>query len=106
MLSMLKYLRTVPLLGLSILLLAQPGSQAQTLAMARKVTEPRAIQQSAYRPLGEVLADLRAHYRADILFEPKTVEGLRVDPGTVNKGRSLEQNLGSLLSPLGLKYKR
>ncbi len=104
---MLKHLRTASLLGMSaLMLLSQLPSRAQTLAMAHKISESRASQQPAYRPLGEVLADLRMHYRADILFEPRTVAGLKVDPGILDKGRSLEQNLEKILGPLGLKYKK
>ena len=104
---MLKHLRTASLLGMcTLLLLTPPPSRAQVLAMAQKVSEPKVTPQPDYRPLGEVLADLRTHYRADILFEPKTVDGLKVAPGSMNKGRSLEQNLDKLLGPLGLKYKK
>ena len=104
---MLKHLRTASLLGIFVLLLlSQLPSRAQTLAMAQKMSEPKASQQPTYRPLGEVLADLQTHYRADILFEPKTVVGLKVNPGILDKGRSLEQNLEKLLGPLGLKYKK
>jgi TonB-linked SusC/RagA family outer membrane protein len=104
---MLKHLRTASLLGMhTLLLLTSLPSRAQTLALAQKVSESKASSQTSYRPLGEVLAGLKAHYRADILFEPRTVDGMKVDPGRVDKGRSLEQNLEKLLRPFGLKYKK
>ena len=104
---MRKYLYRFSLLRLSfLLLLSQLPLQAQTLALAQQAKSLETTQKSAYRLLSEVLAELRIQYRADILFEPKTVEGIRVNPEILNERLSLEQNLASLLIPLGLNYKK
>ena len=104
---MLKNLRTVSFVGIYVLLIfSQLPSRAQALAMLQGGAEDGKRQQSADRLLSEVLADLTARYGADILYEPKALEGLRVKPGSVNQDRSLEDNLQNLLTPFGLRYKK
>ncbi|TDW97483.1 SusC/RagA family TonB-linked outer membrane protein [Dinghuibacter silviterrae] len=57
-------------------------------------------------PLSAALKMVRDHYKVDILFEDKTVDGLSVPSGTVNFERSAEENLGALLRPFALHYKK
>ena len=89
-----------------LFVLYQLPSQAQTLALAQQIKDPEKIQKPAYRSLSEVLSELRVHYKADILFEPRTVQGMRVNPEVLNIEQSLEKNLARLLPPLGLLYKK
>ena len=87
------------------LLLCLP-SRAQLLAMIQQVKTDEPTKNTPRRQLREVLSELRNHYRADILFEPKTVEGISVNAAVINTNLSLEQNLENLLRPVGLKYKK
>ncbi len=45
-------------------------------------------------------------YGADILFEEKLLDDLKVPAQAINPGKTLEQNLDALLASTGLKYKK
>src|SRR5689334_6992789 len=56
--------------------------------------------------LADALKLVRDHYKVDILFEDKTVEGLTVPAGLVDFGRTAEENINALVKPFGLNYKK
>jgi len=56
--------------------------------------------------LADALKLVKDHYKVDILFEDKTVEGLTVPAGLVNFGRTAEENINALVKPFGLNYKK
>ena len=91
---------------LAILLLSGLPGRSQMIAMAQQIKPADPTKPAVTRLLSEVLTELKNHYRADILFELKTVEGISVNAKTVNINLSLEQNLDNLLLPMGLKYKK
>lgn len=81
-------------------------SFAQMLARAQTASSPKeALRPAAQRKLKEVLQDLKNHYRVDILFFDRNVEGYSVT-GSVEYGAKLESNLEAILRPLGLSYKK
>jgi TonB-dependent starch-binding outer membrane protein SusC len=88
----------------SLLLLGQPVGAQLALAVQQPVGHGTA--RASYRPLAESLAVLRDHYKVDILFESKVVEGLVTSAIWNGSGQSIEQSLDQLLSPFGLKYKK
>ncbi len=90
----------------ALLLLMELPSHSQTLAMAQGERQNDTSQENVTRSLAEVLAELRTRYDVDLLFEARTVTGIRVDRRIVKKYRSLEQNLTDVLRPVGLKYKK
>ena len=101
------YLRTASKLGLLAILLGLGWpAQSQTLARAQQTRTLEPAKITANRLLSDVLSDLKSYYHADILFEPKTVQGISVNSQVVNTDLSLEQNLENLLRPAGLKYKK
>jgi len=56
--------------------------------------------------LAEALRLVKDHYKVDILFEDRTVEGLLVPSGLINFGRSAEENISALIGPFALNYKK
>lgn len=56
--------------------------------------------------LAEALKLIKDHYKVDILFEDKTVDGLTVPASLVNFSRTAEENMTALLSPFSLNYKK
>jgi len=104
---MMKRIRKASALGLlAILLLSGLPGRSQMMAMAQQTKTVESTKTAAIRPLSDVLTELKNHYRADILFELKTVEGISVNAKNVNTNLSLEQNLDNLLRLVGLKYKK
>ncbi|MBC7892041.1 MAG: carboxypeptidase-like regulatory domain-containing protein, partial [Sphingobacteriaceae bacterium] len=98
--------RRLPTLVLMALLgLFQPGF-AQMLAKAQTTRPPQPPARSASRGLSEVLRELKDHYRVDILFFDRTVEGYTVPADAVNLDSKLERNLDVVLKPFGLMYKK
>ena len=90
----------------ALLLLLELPSHSQTLALAQKSRPTESRTKQSNRLLSEVLNELRQQYGVDLLFQPKTVDGIMVDPAMLNKQGSLEQNLDRLLRTVGLKYKK
>jgi TonB-linked SusC/RagA family outer membrane protein len=88
------------LLGLS-----QPGA-AQLLAKAQSPRPTQPPARTSQRSLSEVLRALKDHYRVDILFFDRTVEGYTVPADAVNLDARLERNLDAVLRPFGLVYKK
>jgi len=56
--------------------------------------------------LSEALRLIKDHYKVDILFEDRTVEGLLVPSGLINFGRTAEENISALIGPFALNYKK
>ncbi|WP_431216219.1 hypothetical protein ACQ86N_17230 [Puia sp. P3] len=56
--------------------------------------------------LSEALRLVKDHYKVDILFEDRTVDGLLVPSGLINFGRSAEENISALIGPFALNYKK
>lgn len=82
----------------------QPGF-SQLIASVQKEPRPVSIQPS-FKSLKDVLQDFKTHYKVDILYFDHLVEGYRVSSDAVVLDQSVEQSLGNLLKPLGLKYKK
>lgn len=89
-----------------ILLISGLPSHSQMFAMAKQTKPSEKSKYEAMRLLNDVLNELKNHYRADILFELKTVQGITISSRLVNTDLSLEQNLENVLRPVGLKYKK
>ena len=89
-----------------ILLISGLPSHSQMFAMAKQTRPLEISKHEAIRSLNDVLNDLKNHYRADILFELKAVQGITISSRLVNTDLSLEQNLENVLRPVGLKYKK
>ncbi len=94
-------------LGLAALfvLAGWPG-QSQMLASTQQTKTQETAKSAATRLLSDVLSELKRNYQVDILFEAQTVQGILVNSRVLNMNLSLEQNLGNLLRPLGLAYKK
>ena len=103
------YLRRSCKIGLSLsllLFLSQPG-WSQSLLLASNV-QHRAAQETTEnsRLLRDVLNEFNSRYGVNILFERGTVEGLSVLSNTISPRATLEKNLGNVLNPLGLRFKK
>ena len=101
------YVRPVLTVALTatLLLVGWPGL-AQALAMSQQTKNPPSDKPVSSRLLSDVLSGLKSYYRADILFELKTIEGISITNQSVNTQLSLEENLENLLRPVGLTYKK
>ncbi|MBO9611398.1 MAG: TonB-dependent receptor [Dyadobacter sp.] len=96
----------VPLLLNVWLGVLNPGV-AQVLASAQlRIEKTPSKKQPATRALKDVLRELQAHYRVDIVFFDHSVNGLTVRADKVNYKAPLEKNISGILKPLGLTYKR
>jgi TonB-linked SusC/RagA family outer membrane protein len=85
-------------------LLALPAP-AQTLALARAHQRPAPEEGRTLR-LRDALLDLKALYRADLIFEEKALGAARVPADAINRQLSLEENLRRLLVPVGFQFRR
>lgn len=89
----------------ALLGLSQPGF-AQLLAKAQTTRPAQPPTRASSQSLGEVLRELKNHYRVDILFFDRTVDGYTVPADAVNFNARLERNLDAVLKPFGLVYKQ
>lgn len=80
-----------------LLLAFLPLLQSQSFARNEKDSSIR---------LTEALRLIKDHYKVDILFEDKTVDGLTVPAGLINFHRTAEENMSVLLGPFDLNYKK
>ncbi|WP_291197778.1 SusC/RagA family TonB-linked outer membrane protein [Dyadobacter sp.] len=88
----------------AMLSLCPPPGFGQLLASAHPLqAETRQTQPVRLR---DALLKLKESYGADILFEEKLLDDLKVSSAAVNPSRTLEQNLDALLASTGLKYKK
>ena len=62
--------------------------------------------QPASKTLKDILQEFKTHYKVDILYFDHQVEGYKVASDAVSLNASVEQSLGNLLKPLGLKFKK
>lgn len=86
--------------------LVQPGI-AQLLAKApTNVPRQQPDMQVETQSLKASLQKLKDHYRVDILFFDRVINGYSVPVNALNFNQTLEANLGTLLRPFGLSYKR
>ncbi|MFC5411795.1 SusC/RagA family TonB-linked outer membrane protein [Larkinella bovis] len=97
--------KRIPMLLVLLVGLIQPGwaqmlAKAQTLARQPHTTRPE------NRQLKETLRELKNHYKVDILFFDRIVEGYAVSPDAVRWEERLETNLEAVLKPFGLGYKK
>ncbi|MFN8356723.1 MAG: TonB-dependent receptor [Spirosomataceae bacterium] len=91
---------------LSIMLGVVPLSHAQMLARAQTLPVGKDTKkQPAQRKLKDVLQELKNFYHVDILFFDHNVDGFVVAED-IKYNAKLEQNLESILKPLGLNYKK
>ena len=105
---MIKSVRKAPNLGLLVILFAlglQPG-WAQSVILASNLPQRAAPSARGSRQLKDVLNELKQRHNVDILFELRTVEGLLVASDEIAPKAMLEKSLESLLTPLGLRYKK
>ena len=56
--------------------------------------------------LKDALRNLKSHYKIDILFEDKVIQGFNVSSNAIHYEQKFEKSLGSILRPLGLRYKK
>jgi TonB-dependent SusC/RagA subfamily outer membrane receptor len=94
-------------IALALLLVGlRPGwSQTVILASNARQNSPQPISTNV-RQLKDVLNELNNRYGVNILFELRAVEGLSVPVESVSTRATLEQNLESVLAPLGLRFKK
>ncbi|WP_229312028.1 SusC/RagA family TonB-linked outer membrane protein [Larkinella punicea] len=106
---MVNPLRRAPQAGLLFILLLfglRPG-WSQSLALASTMRQkPVETPRGTVRQLKDVLNDLKNTYGVDIMFELRAVEGFTVTAEAINPKATLEKNLGNVLRPLGLRYKK
>ncbi|MBD2753552.1 SusC/RagA family TonB-linked outer membrane protein [Spirosoma validum] len=80
---------------------------AQSVILAsntqQKVTQPA---RGSVRQLKDVLNELKQRYDVEILFELRAVDGIAVPTEGITSRSTLEGNLQTVLSPLGLRYKK
>ncbi len=95
------------MLLVGILLSGPQPASGQIMAMARQQsrTAGGAPTVAAHR-LADALNELKSRYRADILFEDRTVANLTVAADALAGTTSLEGALGRLLKPFNLRYKQ
>lgn len=85
----------------------QLQSQAQVVAYespAQNIREKSASYQSV--SVKEILTRLRNHYQVDILFSDQLVKDYKVPGNAVNLKNTLEENLKSVVQPVGLDFKK
>ena len=97
--------------GLWLLLAALTGpalpGQAQLLAMTKRQATPEAAPApKGAKRLKDVLNELKALHRVDLVFGDKIVDGYTLPADIVQPGRSVEQNLDAALKPFGLRYRK
>lgn len=56
--------------------------------------------------LGDVLSDLRTHYRVDIFYADRLVKNISVADNVIDLKKNVETNLQSLLAPYGLTFRK
>ncbi|WP_128546941.1 SusC/RagA family TonB-linked outer membrane protein [Larkinella soli] len=79
---------------------------SQTLARAQQAHARELTSRAPAKRLKDVLKKLQEHYATDILFFDRNVEGLTVAADAVNLNAGIEDNLSSILKPLGLRYRK
>ncbi|MBD2751259.1 SusC/RagA family TonB-linked outer membrane protein [Spirosoma validum] len=79
---------------------------SQILARAQQIQPREVYAKTTTNHLTDVLRKLQDHYDTDILFFDRNVEGLVVAADAVDLKARLEENLSSILKPLGLRYKK
>ncbi len=79
---------------------------SQTLARAQQTQVKEVYTKSLTRRLKDVLKTLQDHYATDILFFDRNVDGLTVAADAINLNGKIEENLSTVLKPLGLRYKK
>ena len=89
-----------------IMLCAIPGfssAQDKVYANAQQLRHKQADEH--YRPLLDVLNDIKAHYDVSFLYEPVTLEDKKVKT-PVSYRSKVENTLSRLLEPEGLTFKK
>jgi iron complex outermembrane recepter protein len=86
--------------------LAHAHASAQALASVRQSPGREQAKPANQAKLKEVLQELKAHYRVNLLFEESTLEGLQVGEGTLDKKTGVEQNLANLLGQFNLQFRK
>ncbi len=94
------------LLLLGVLLAGVYPGFAQILASAQPQQGRETQTKPAQKKLKDVLKELKDHYRVDILFFDRNVEGFSIGANAVRFNLKLEQNLDAILKPNGLNYKK
>ncbi len=94
-------------LSLSLLLFLSQAGWSQSVLLASNVRH-NSVQETTgnVRLLKDVLNEFNSRYGVNILFERGTVDGLSVVSSTISPRATLEKNLGNVLNPLGLRFKK
>jgi TonB-dependent starch-binding outer membrane protein SusC len=79
--------------------------QAQDKVYANAKVFQQRTTNDQYKPLVEVLNEIKDHYQVSFLYEPVTLEDKKVKV-PVNYKSKVESTLSKLLEPAGLMYKR
>ncbi len=82
----------------------EPGF-AQYVAKLNRAPASRASQPN-FKSLHTVLQDFKERYKVDILYFDHVVDDYKVAAETITLHTSVEQSMESLLTPLGLKFKK
>lgn len=99
-----KLLRTW-LIGAGILIVSRIGI-CQDIAFVRTTGTALSVQQNSPLTLKDVLLDLGRKHQVTILFKESTLSGLSVMTNNIKNGAGLEQQLETLLTPIGLEFKK
>lgn len=97
--------KRIPPLLILLLGVIQPGF-AQMLAKAQTSARQPLSVRPENRQLKETLRELKNHYKVDILFFDRIVEGYVVSSDAIRWDDRLETNLETVLKPFGLSYKK
>ena len=81
---------------------------AQDFARAQPTTRTtrRSSATVASKSLKDVLGQMKEHYRVDILYFDRVVSGYTVLDNVVQLNLGIEQNLNTVLKPIGLDFKK
>ncbi len=97
--------KTIRFLVLMVLVCIAQTGFAQLIASVNLRNQQDPVQPST-KNLKDILQEFKAHYKVDILYFDHLVSGYRVPAGTVVLNSNVEQSLGNVLKPLGLKFKK
>ncbi|MDQ6477170.1 TonB-dependent receptor [Dyadobacter sp. LHD-138] len=99
--------KTIRLLVLVALLCSSvEPAFSQLIAHLHRQNHPVVITKPSFKTLKDILQEFKSHYKVDILYFDHLVEGYKISADAVVLDPNVEQSLGNLLKPLGLRYKR
>lgn len=98
--------RRLPIIFLAFMMCAMQAGLAQRLALAQGTPKPPVTSRQAEKPLKELIQSLKEHYKTDIIFFDRIVEGKTAPANAIEWNSSLEKNLNRILKPFGLETKK